>query len=504
MTDDEIKAEWLRCDVRPSYFLDNYVQVYDATTRAWIPFKLWPAQFEVLDTLLNNRLVIILKARQLGLSWLVLGYILWVMLFRPAATALIFSRRDDEAINLVDDRLKGMYQRLPPWMQARSVTENNAHEFQLSNGSVARAFPTTGGDSYTATVALVDEADLVPDLGKLMTRVKPTIDAGGQLILLSRADKAKPESEFKRIYRAAKQKLNEWAAVFLPWFKRPDRTAKWYAAQRRDVQTRTGALDELYEQYPATDVQALAPATLSKRIAAEWLQRCYAELPPLSDEALKAAGAPAIPGLAVYRLPEPRHLYVIGADPAEGNPTSDDSAATVLDKATGEEVARLRGKLQPSTLASHVDALGRWFNGAAVLVERNNHGHAVLLWLKEHSRLKKLAGWDGRAGWLSSQKGKTLLYDEAADAFRDDVTELHSFDTFTQLSSIDGSTLAAPEGELDDLADSYALALAATSRKPATRKSGQVDWDKPPKSGPDTARPARTDEEIERLLEAEG
>jgi hypothetical protein len=38
---------------------------------------------------------------------------------------------------------------------------------------------------------------------------------------------------------------------------------------------------------------------------------------------------------------------------------------------------------------------------------------------------------------------------------------LHSFDTFSQLASIEGSTLRAPEGEADDRADAYALACQA-------------------------------------------
>jgi hypothetical protein len=43
---------------------------------------------------------------------------------------------------------------------------------------------------------------------------------------------------------------------------------------------------------------------------------------------------------------------------------------------------------------------------------------------------------------------------------------VHSLATLTQLASIDGSTLRAPEGEHDDRADALALACAArTVRK---------------------------------------
>jgi hypothetical protein len=441
---------------QPAYFVDRYCRIYDANVGDWVRFELWPAQQHAIDVISAERLVIALKARQVGLTWLALGFALHQMIFQPAATVLLFSRRDEEAIHLLDDRLKGMYERLPAWLHnGLTVVESNAHEFQLSNGSVARAFPTTAGDSYTASLAIVDEADLVPDLNSLMRAVKPTVDAGGRMILLSRADKSQPQSEFKATYRAAKLGSNDWSALFLPWSARPDRDEAWYEAQRRDVVARTGSLDDLHEQYPATDAEALAPRTLDKRVAPLWLEQCYFEQSPIVVE-----DAPAIPGLQVYAEPRVGKRYIIGVDPAEGNPTSDDSALTVLEADMGEEVAMLSGKLQPATIAAHADAIGTWYNRASVMVERNNHGHAVLLWLRDNSRLLRLVGHDGNEGWHSTTKGKALLYDVAADAFREGETILHSFETFVQLASIEGSTLRAPEGEMDDKADSYALALA--------------------------------------------
>lgn len=471
MTDDE-RREWLVCAEDAFYFVDRYCQIYDATQREWLPFRMWPAQVDVLDTLASELRVIILKARQLGMTWECLAWALWNMLFRPAATVLLFSRRDDEAMYLLgDERLRGMYERLPGFLRARGVLVDSGHEWMLSNGSVARAFPTTAGDSYTATLAIVDEADLSPDLNKLMRAVKPTIDGGGQMVLLSRSDKSKPESEFKAIYRAARQGLNDWTAVFLPWHVRPERDAAWYEVQRRDILSRTGSEDDLHEQYPATDTEALAPRSLDKRISAAWLERCYEPMEPLAStgSATGAAAqlpeaAPAIPGLEVYRAPESGRAYVIGADPAEGNPTSDDSALTLVDSETGEECAALAGKFEPSTLAGHADRLGRWYNNASVMVERNNHGHAVLLWLRDNSRLRVLAGFDGKPGWHSTTLGKTKLYDAAADAFRDGETVLHSFGSYWQLASIEGTSLRAPEGQHDDRADSYALALAGRQR----------------------------------------
>jgi hypothetical protein len=465
MTRDEQLAEVAKCYRSAAYFITHYCHIYDATLGDWIPFALWPEQRRTLDVVINNLLVVILKARQLGLTWLVLAYALWLTLFRPAATVLLFSRRDDEAMYLLgDERLGGMARRLPEWMRPRA-TEDSRHVWALANGSVVRAFPTGVGDSYTATLAIVDEADLVPDLGRLMRAVKPTVDGGGRMILLSRANKSEPESEFKNIYRAAKRGENGWAPVFLSWHARPGRDAAWYDAQRRDILSRTGALDDLHEQYPASDAEALAPATLDKRIAPQWLLQCYEERAPLAH----VEGAPAIPGLEIYARPQPSRRYVMGVDPAEGNPTSDPSALTVLDALSGEEVAALAGRIEPAIIAAHADRIGRWYNRAACMVERNNHGHSVLLWLRDHSSLPRLVGWDGKEGWLSTSRGKTLLYDAAADAFRDREVVLHSFATFTQLSSIEGATLKAPEGQHDDRADSCALCLGALSLRRRVR-----------------------------------
>jgi hypothetical protein len=452
-----VRIELLACAEDPGYFLNHYVFIYHATLGEWIPFRLWNAQLTTLDTIRDNLLVVILKARQLGLSWLVLGFALWLMLFHPAATVLLFSRRDDEAVDLLKNRLRGMYDRLPAWLKVRSFPVDNDHEWQWSNGSRVLAFPTTAGDSYTATLAIVDEADLVPDLDSLMRAVKPTIDGGGRMILLSRADKSTPQSPFKRIYLAATQGQTNWAPAFLPWHARPDRDAAWYEAQRRDILARTGAVDDLAEQYPETDAEALAPRSLDKRLPLDWLKKCHRPQAPLSLH--KESGAPALPGLLVYALPVPGRDYVLGADPAEGNPTSDESACSVGDLLTGEEVAVLGGRFEPATFANYIHELATWY-GASAMIERNNHGHAVLLWLRDNGKnMPLLAGLDGVDGWNTNSKSKASMYSTVGETLRDGETVIHNLETFEQLASIEGSTLAAPKGQHDDRATAYALMI---------------------------------------------
>lgn len=459
-----------RCRRSLAYFAGTYCKILASKDSGdWVPFALWPAQVEVASQLQEHKRVCQLKARQLGFSWLAVALALWRSLSHPIATVLLFSKRDDEAVELLTERLRGMYDRLPPWLRPGKPTVDNDHEFGLANGSRVMAFPTTGGRSYTGTLVIVDEADYVPDLAALLNAVKPTVDAGGQLVLLSTPDKSQPESLFKAIYRAGKAGTNGYLSVFQPWNARPDRTQDWYEQEKQACLANTGSLDDLHQEYPETDAEALSPRTLDKRLAPAWLERCYREQPPLTT-ALR--GLPSIPGLEVFAAPLRGRTYVLGADTAEGNPQSDESACEVLDEQTGEQVARFAGRFEPSVFASYVDALGVWYNHAAALYERNNHGHACLLWAKDHGSLKLLRGLDDKPGWHSTTLGKARLYDACADAFRNGEVSLHSLGTFTQLASIEGATLRAPEGQRDDRADAFALACVA--RVAQSRRGGPV------------------------------
>ena len=415
MAGREEKAEWLKSSADPAYFLDTHTWIFNATLRSWVRFALWLAQMDVCDALLTGRHLIVLKARQLGLTWLCLGYALWLMLFRPAAVILLFSKREDEAQELMT-RLQGMYQRLPFWMQCRRVET-------------------------------------------FLNAVKPTVDAGGQLALISTSDKSQPNSTFKRLFRAGWRGTNEYRAIFLPWTARPGRSPEWYVSIQRDMWEQKGTDDDLHQEYPETPEQALGARTLDKRLPPVFLQRVACEATPLPVDRWRA-DVPLVDGLLVYRLPTPGQLYVLGADPAEGNPTSDESALCVLDAVSGAQMAVCAGRFQPAVMAQKADQIGTFYNRADAMVERNNHGHAVLLWLSENGNLRLLPGLDGRPGWLSNAKGKALMYDAVVEGCRDGGLELYDSETIRQLGGLEGSSLRAPAGDHDDRADALALAFA--------------------------------------------
>lgn len=464
-----------RCAADPIHFICTYCRIFDVGKSSWIPFDLWPTQLPVCRCIGEFNMVIILKARRLGMTYLAAALALHGCLFRPEASVLLVSRGLAEAKALLSEErgLRGMYAQLPLWMRhIFPVTKENATQWTLGNGSDVKALTPNSGDSYAATLVIIDEADLigssvdakngVVNLDRLLQRIQPTIEGGGKIIMLSRPDKSKPESTFKKIYRAAVAGESSWKPIFLPWSARPDRDARWYDEKQADIVARTGSTDDMLENYPATEAEALSQRTLDKRFSPLWLQRCYLKKAAIANQ------GPAIPGLVVYRAPKPGEIFVGGADPAEGNPASDPSALTIMDVLTGEEVASLAGRIQPETFAEQCAAVLRWYNSASILVERNNHGHAVLMRLRQLG-IACLEGLDGKPGWHATQISNAILYDAGATSVRDGDVMIHTLETFAELGSIQGSTLEAPPGQHDDRADSFVLANMGRSKSLALR-----------------------------------
>jgi hypothetical protein len=498
-TRQSILQAWLTYAADPAAFVRECAYIYDASGRDWVKFDLWPAQAATLDTMSTANKLVILKARQLGITSLCLAYALWLLIFKAPATILLFSLREEESKELLW-RLRGMYERLPASLQARAVTHANETRWILSNGSRALAFSTRAGRSYTGTLALVDEADFVPELPQFLNAVKPTVDGGGQLFLVSTVDKKRPVSAFKNLFRAAgggtpgemAGGLGEYRRVFLPWQARPGRDEGWRAAVQAEMFAQRGTHDDFYAEYPATAEEALAAEQLDRRLPWAWVKGCQristSGLNGWADSGLDNGlsgqnglcgknggnGWPGAPGLTVWEGPIPGRRYVMGADPAEGNPNSDESAACVLDGETWAQVAEVAGKIEPSTFAGYIDEIGRWYNGADVMVERNNHGHLVIRELQRLGNLRLLAGHDDRPGWLSNVKGKPLLYGLTADAVRERACTIRGGETAAQLASIEASTLRAPQGLRDDRADAFALAVAGVAWKPAAGVSTVV------------------------------
>lgn len=95
-----------------------------------------------------------------------------------------------------------------------------------------------------------------------------------------------------------------------------------------------------------------------------------------AEKVIKAAKKKGIdPRSLPYETVNP-HTYVIGADPSSGE-ANDYCAIQVLDLTTQRQVAECKVKALPKTFAKMVDYVGRMYNVAHVVCERNGIGQAV-------------------------------------------------------------------------------------------------------------------------------
>jgi hypothetical protein len=76
-----IKQEYVKCMTDPAHFMKKYCMIQHPT-RGRIQFNLYPFQDKVLYQFQKNNYNVVLKSRQLGISTLVAGFSLWLMLFQ--------------------------------------------------------------------------------------------------------------------------------------------------------------------------------------------------------------------------------------------------------------------------------------------------------------------------------------------------------------------------------------------------------------------------------------
>ena len=98
LTKSEVMTEILKSGKDPAYFINKYAKISEPM-KGLIPFNLYPFQEDALEMFSENRFSVILKARQLGISTTVAGYICWLMLFHREKNVLIVATKLQTATN---------------------------------------------------------------------------------------------------------------------------------------------------------------------------------------------------------------------------------------------------------------------------------------------------------------------------------------------------------------------------------------------------------------------
>jgi hypothetical protein len=167
--------------------------------------------------------------------------------------------------------------------------------------------------------------------------------------------------------------------------------------------------------------------------------------------------------LQTWLVPQPGADYLVAVDPAGGGLDGDFAVAQVIEMKTGLQCAELRTRLGPTDLVPRVVDLAHDYNDALLVVERNNHGAAVLALLGSR-KYQPLYEQRGKPGWLTTSVSRPDMLgtlhsalSETPDLFSSERL-LRECRNFVRAANGRGEARA---GEHDDCVMAMAIALAA-------------------------------------------
>lgn len=428
--------------------------------RGQVPFRPKPIQTDYLDTLipdwreatrdgrpleLRGVREVILKARQLGFTTLILGLLFLDTINTPNTyTAIIADTRGKAQLLF---KIVQRYHRLLPLHKKPRLEYNSRQEMSFpeidSVFVVGAAGSGTFGRGGTVNNVHCSESAFWQDAEGIISGLLESVPASGNIFVETTANGY--GGWFDETYFEAKAKKSIFTPRFYSWIEEKEYQSKvprgfirspeeeiladLYRLSDEQLQWRREKILTLKtkfpQEYPITDIEAFL-VTGTPYFDREPLHLLYQEMAlddeyapllpeiilPIVEATLREAyelrTAIEIGEVLIWKMPVAGRRYVLGADVAEGlskDSRLDYDDADVLDADTLEQVAHVHGQWDTSDYALILSQLGYFYNTALLAVERNNHGWSVLNTL--------LNGRTGKTRWVypvPSQSGGGGVY----------------------------------------------------------------------------------------------
>ena len=225
---DIIRQEYVKCAGDPAHFMRKYCYIQNPT-RGRVLFNLYPFQDKVLNLWKDNPYSIVLKSRQLGISTLIAGYSLWLMLFHKDKNVLCIATKQETAKNMVT-KVKFMYENLPSWLRI-PADEKNKLTLRLSNGSQVKAVSAASdaGRSEAVSMLIIDEAAFIEGIDEIWASAQQTLATGGGAVVLSTPYGV--GNWFHKTWVRAEAQENDFLPIKLPWYVHSERNEAWRKRQ---------------------------------------------------------------------------------------------------------------------------------------------------------------------------------------------------------------------------------------------------------------------------------
>lgn len=392
---------------------------------------------ESLRAFEEHRLVIILKARQIGMTWLMAGYALWQALFHEGANVVLMSKGEPQAAETLD-YCRFIHSQLPSFLQLELGPDQAAligFPSVFSKIRALAAVASAGIGFGGASLIVADEWDLWDEQDKVRrnyAEIKPMIDKSGQMIILSAVNKYEEDTKFKELYIQATHSENNFHPLFFPYDVLDYRDEAWYENEKREYDQW-----EIEGRYPKTEQEALSAPGLICRFDIKALKDMESDTRygPLSEEQNGL--------IKIYKQPVAGRRYCLILDPSEGGANGDPCAGMVVDWATCEKVAEFHGRIPLDEQALIAYDFYERYHQPFTAPERNASGLNIITKLQELGvtkwyycdKSKEKAGWYTSGGSGQGGNRPVMLTDLADSIFKRQIREpnplaLDEFHTF--------------------------------------------------------------------------
>lgn len=355
----EMVEEYTKCAEDHWYFIKKYVYITTADGDELLLSNPYPYQVNIIDSIVNNREVIVATARQAGKTTSYCAYILWYILFHKRRNVALLANKAETAREILG-RIQYAYEKVPHWMQ-QGIVEWNKGSIELENGSRVLAGATTKDSfrGFSISVMFIDEAAHVENWDEFYTSAYNTLSSGKKtkIVLVSTPNGL---NHFWKTWDLALQQKNEFKYIKVGWWDVPGRDENW--------KQRTLAAMNFDTQKFAQDHEVEFQGSSGTLIAGWKLKELHAQIPIVEKDKL-----------TMYAKPIKGHNYILVADTSRGKGL-DYSAFQVIDVTTMPyiQVCTYNNNLiTPIDYADIVFQIANHYNKAGVLVENNEIGMQV-------------------------------------------------------------------------------------------------------------------------------
>jgi hypothetical protein len=446
------------------------------------------------------------------------AYCLYVACNQPNTTSLILSY-NNESVQEIFERLKGMYQRIPDEYKPKEV-RNNRMELKLEfpDGSISRIVVKVAGNKelgrgftceYIHCSELAFWSEYASTKGLMGLEQSLAKNDTSKIVIESTANGL---NSFWELYSNASKGKSKYKAFFFPfyenktqfkkeydiaveWFRSVNKGNKlykkdlygwhkklhdlganlkqimWYEWKLQDM-----TQEEMYQEYPATPEQAFVATQASVFDTQKIINRLNNLSPPLThkeiDKELPTILTPYLNrGLFIYKNIKPNVRCFAGVDVSSGG-GGDYSAISIFD-ADGEQVCSFYDNRIPIyKYAKVIDALGKYFNYAFLVIERNSYGLQLLERLRNdycylNLYKQKVFNQFGKRklqlGFLTTNTTKSILVADYKEQFETGLININCRQTLEEMQifvDIDGKTgNKQGKGRTDDMVIATGLAI---------------------------------------------